>query len=230
MYPVDLLCKRVRGALNFRGDHVFVGCSKVHAANVGPHDIACNPTIDGRICHAVATQSVRPVRAACVFSGDIQTFHRSPRVDIHDDTTHKVMRRWHDLDLTRSQIKTTVGTPFDHAFELLAHVFRPEMRHGDEDTFLIRVVVLSHFRIDAAADHISGRAFALGIVVKHEPRSGVVQKLSTCAAQPLFQDSPGHSGVVACQEPRWMELHHFHVAQRQACAQGHRKAIHRLVA
>ena len=48
--------------------------------------------------------------------------------------------------------------------------------------------------------------------------------------QTLFEDGAGHAGVIARQKAGGVKLHHFHIAQFKPGAQGHGKAIHRLVA
>ena len=50
------------------------------------------------------------------------------------------------------------------------------------------------------------------------------------AAQAFLQHGAGHAGVRAGEEAGRMELHHLHVAQRQAGAQRHGDAVHALVA
>ena len=140
------------------------------------------------------------------------------------------MRCWHDLDLACGQIKTAVCAACDHAFEFLAHKVRPEVRHRDEHAFLLRVVVLAHFRVDTAADNITGGPFAFAVIVEHEPLTRMADKLPACPAKAFFQHCSGHAGMVARQQSCGVELHHFHVAQFEACAQRHGQPVHCLVA
>ena len=57
-----------------------------------------------------------------------------------------------------------------------------------------------------------------------------VEQMSAGAAQAFFQHRAGHARVRPGQQPGRMELHHLHVAQRQAEAERHRKPVHALVA
>ena len=54
--------------------------------------------------------------------------------------------------------------------------------------------------------------------------------MAACAAQPFFQYRASHPRVRAREQAGRMELHHFHVAQRQPGAKRHRETIAALVA
>ena len=169
------------------------------------------------------------MRAAGILTRHIEPFHRGAGIGIDHHTAHEIMRGWHHLDQPASQIEAAIGAAFDHAGELGAHILWAKMRHGDKDAPIRRSIVLAHLGIDGAADHIAGRALALGVIVKHKAVLCAVEKLATRTAQPLFQHRSGHARMVPRQEARGMELHHFHVTQFQPRTQRHGEAIHRFV-
>ena len=68
------------------------------------------------------------------------------------------------------------------------------------------------------------------VVVEHEAATVAVEQMAASAAQAFLQHRAGHARVLAAEQTGRVELHHFHVAQRQALSQRHRKAVHRLVA
>ena len=140
------------------------------------------------------------------------------------------MRGWHDLDPAGGQIKAAILAALDHAGEFLPNVVGPEMRHFDMDAALRCGVALAHLVIDGAADDVAGCPFATLVIAEHESLAIAVQQDAAGAAKPFFQHRTGHPRVVACQQTGRMELHHFHVAERQPGTKRHGKAIHRLVA
>ena len=83
---------------------------------------------------------------------------------------------------------------------------------------------------DAAADDVARRALAALVVVEHEALAGRVEQVAAGAAQALLQHRAGHARARAREQSGRMELHHLHVAQRQAGAQRHRHAVAGLVA
>ena len=91
-------------------------------------------------------------------------------------------------------------------------------------------VALAHFVIDGAADNVAGGALAALVITEHEPLAIAVQQDAAGPAKPFFQHRAGHAGVVTGQQACRMELHHFHVAQRQPRPKRHRQPVHRLVA
>ncbi len=229
-HQIGLARKGMDGAFKLGGQCVFVGVAQGHGPQVCAHGVARDAAIHGRIRHAVAAQAVRAMGAAGIFARDVEALHRGAGVHVDHNAAHEIMRGWHHFDHAACQIEAAVGAALDHALEFLAHIVGPEMGHRDEDALLFGIIVFSHLGIDAPADQIAGRAFALVVIVEHEPLTGVVDQLTTRAAQAFFQNGAGHPGVIARQKARGVELHHLHVAQRQASAQRHGEAVHGLVA
>ena len=104
------------------------------------------------------------------------------------------------------------------------------MGHGNEHALPFGIVGFAHFRIDRPADHVTGGALALGVIVEHEAVACVVEQLPPRAAQAFLEDCAGHACMGACQQTGGVKLHHLHVAQGQAHTQCHRQPIHRLIA
>ena len=218
------------GAGDLGGQHILIRVAQGHRRHIGPHRVAGDAAVDGGIGHPVAAQPVRAMGATGILARHVKPLQRGAGVHIHDDAAHEVMRGRHHLDQARRQIKATVCAAFDHALEFPAHSVGAQMRHRDEHAFLLGIVVLAHLGIYAAADHIAGGAFALSVVVEHEPLARMADQMAAGTAQPFLQHGSGHSGVITRQQARGVKLHHFHVAQRKARAQGHGQPVHRLVA
>ena len=104
------------------------------------------------------------------------------------------------------------------------------MRHRDKHAFLLGIVVLAHLGIDARLTTSRVARSPFRIIVEHEPLTGVVDQLPARPAQPFLQARCPSSAYGPRQKTGGMELHHFHIAQRQARSQSHRQPVHRLVA
>ncbi len=104
------------------------------------------------------------------------------------------------------------------------------MAHLDVDAAVGRGAARPHFRVDGAAHHVARRAFDVRIVIAHETRHGAVEEIAARAAQAFLQHRAGHARVGAGEQAGRVELHHLHVAQRQAEPQRHGDAVHALVA
>ena len=89
---------------------------------------------------------------------------------------------------------------------------------------------VAHLRVDGAAHQVPGRALGGGIEAFHEAFAGAVQQIPSGPAQALLEHRAGHAGVGTREQSGRVELHHLHVAQRQARAQRHRQPVARLVA
>ena len=68
------------------------------------------------------------------------------------------------------------------------------------------------------------------IVTLHEALFRAVEQEPAGAAQPFLEHRAGHARSGAREQAGRMELHHLHVAQRQAGAQRHREAVAALLA
>ncbi len=140
------------------------------------------------------------------------------------------MRGRYHLDQAAGEIEAAIAAAIHHAFELFRDLGRPKMAHLDIDAAVRRDAAGSHFRVNRAADHVAGRAFKLRIVVAHEAVHRAVEQMPTGPAQAFLQHGAGHAGVRPGKKSGRMELHHLHVAQRQAEPKRHGEAVHGLVA
>ena len=168
--------------------------------------------------------------AAGVLPGDIEAGQVRPRIGVADQAAHEIMRRRHDLDPAAGEVEAAVGAAPDHAAELRAHRLRPQMAHRDIDAAVGRGPALAHLREDRPADDIAGCALARVVVIEHEAAPVAVEQVAAGAAQPFLQHRAGHARVRAGEQAGRVELHHLHVAQGQAAAQGHGQPVHALVA
>ncbi len=105
-----------------------------------------------------------------------------------------------------------------------------EMAHAEVHAAVRRGSSRPHFGVDRARNDVARRALAARVVTLHEALAVTVREVASGAAQPFLQHGAGHARVRAGEEAGRMELHHLHVAQRQAETQGHREAVAALVA
>ena len=170
------------------------------------------------------------MHAARVLAGGEQAGDGGRAIGVEFGPTHHVMGRGHDLDQAFGQIETAIGAAFDHALEVLAHLGRVQVLHGDVKPAVGGNVAGPHFREHGAGHDIAGRALAPIIILVHEALLVPAQKIAAEAAQAFFDDGTGHARVGAGDQARGVELHHFHVAQAQPRAHGHGHAVTGFVA
>ena len=194
------------------------------------HRVAGDAAEHGRIGDAVAAQSVGAMHAARVLAGDEQARPLGRSVRIAHEPAHAVMRGRHDLDETAGEIEAAIRAALDHALELLGDLLGSKMRHAQVHAAVPRGAPGFHLGVDRAADHVAGGALELLVVIGHEAALGAVEQIPAGAAQAFLQDRAGHARLGAREQAGRMELHHLHVAQRQAGAQRHGDAVHALVA
>jgi len=99
------------------------------------------------------------------------------------------------------------------------------MRHGEVQPALFVDAPGEDFPIHRARHDIACRAFAARVVVVHEPLARAIQQIPARSTQPFLDDRAGHARAGAGEHAGRVELHHFHVAQREAGAQRHRHAV-----
>ena len=180
------------------------------------HRVARDAAEHRRIGDAVAAQPIRAVDAARILAGNEQSVAFRRAVGRKLDAAHHVMRGRHDFDLARGEIETAIGATLDHALELAAHVLGTEMRHAEPDAAVGRRAPGAHLAEDCARHDVARRALPARIVTVHEAIAVAVQQITARAAQSFLEHRAGHSRVRAGEQARGMELHHLHVAQRQA--------------
>lgn len=83
---------------------------------------------------------------------------------------------------------------------------------------------------DGAADDVARRALAARVVARHETLALRIQQVAAGAAQAFLQHRSGHARIRPRQQAGRVELHHLHVAEREAGPQRHGHAVARLVA
>ena len=136
----------------------------------------------------------------------------------------------HDLDQSAGEVEAAVPAALHHALEPLGDGLRAEMSHGDVEAAALGNVAGAHFARHGAAHDVAGGALQPVVIALHEACAVAAQQMAARAAQALLQHGAGHAGAGAGIEARRVELHHLHVAERQARLQGHRHAVAGLVA
>ena len=92
-----------------------------------------------------------------------------------------------------------------------------------------RGALLAHLFINGAADNIAGRPLASRIIIKHKPLFVTIHQMTASPTKPFFKHRAGHFCAGTSQQACRVKLHHFHIAQRQTAAHGHRQPIHGFV-
>ena len=224
------LRERVAGTRDFFFDDSLVRVpGRAHRRGVRAHDVSRDAAVNGRIGDPVAAETVGAVSAAGVFPSHVKAGQFSPRIGIANHAAHEVMGRRHNLDAAGREVEPAVRASLDHATEPFPHFRRAEMAHGDIDTAVGRGVSLAHLAVDSTADDVPRRAFAAFGIVEHEPLSVAAEKIATGAAKAFLEDSPRHPGPFAAQQTGGVELHHFHIPERQSDPEGHGQPVHALV-
>ena len=200
------------------------------------HALASDATEHSGVRHAVPTQAVRAVHAAGILARREQAFQNGAAIGLEYHAAHHVVRGRYHLDQATGQIEAAVRATLDHALELLAHFLGAEMVHLDIDSAVGRSAARTHFGINGTGDDIARGAFLTCIVMLHETFAGLiatvvaaVEQIAAGATQAFLDHGAGHARARAGEQTGRMELHHLHVAQRQAGAQRHREAIATLV-
>ncbi|MNT31604.1 hypothetical protein D3C72_1674490 [compost metagenome] len=140
------------------------------------------------------------------------------------------MRGRHHLNPAAREIEAAVLAPVDHAGEGPGDLLRTQVAHLDIDAAHRPGAAGTHLGVDAAADHVTRGALAAGVVVGHEALAIAIEQIAARAAQTFLEYRAGHPRIGTAQQARRVELDHFHVAQAEAVAHGHRQAIAGLVA
>ena len=218
-------------ARDLGGDNVHVRLAPAEATpDISGHGLAGDAAVDRGIGDAVTTKPVGAVNAASILACNIEAVDRRGRVDLADNAAHQVVRGRHDFDDTAGEIEATVGATLDHALELLTHLLRPEMSHGDVEAAVRRRATGLHLPIHGLGNEIARRALTARVVVEHEALLRAVEQITASATQTFLDDRAGHARVAASKHAGRMELHHLHVAQAEPEAQRHGETVHRLVA
>ena len=103
------------------------------------------------------------------------------------------------------------------------------MSHRDIDTAMRRGTVLPHLLVDGTADDITCRPLAIGIIIEHEAVPVAIHQITTGPTQTFLKNRSRHFCFSPGQQAGWVELHHFHIPQRQTPAHRHRQPIHAFV-
>ncbi len=158
------------------------------------------------------------MRPACILARHIKAGKAGAGIRINHHTAHKIMRGRHHLDKAAGQVKAAIGTALDHAGKFFRHNIRAKMCHRDINTTIGRGPALAHFFINSTADNIARRPFASVVIIKHKTLLIAIDQMAAGPAQAFFQHRTGHFGTGTCQQAGRMELHHFHITQRQPAA------------
>ena len=107
----------------------------------------------------------------------------------------------------------------------------PRWRHADVDAAVRRRVARRASRRRSRARRCrASRARRAGRSCCMKRSPAPFEQIAAGAAQAFLEHRAGHARVRAGEQAGRMELHHLHVAQRQAGAQRHRQAVAALVA
>ena len=128
------------------------------------------------------------------------------------------------------EIEPAVGAALDHALELAPHVVGAEVAHRDVEPAVRCGAAGAHLGEHRPRDDVARGALAARVVARHEALARAVEEMAARAAQALLDHRAGHARVRPGEEPGRMELHHLHVAERQARPQRHRQPVAGLVA
>ncbi len=173
----------------------------------------------GRVGDAVAAEAVGAVHAAGILAGHEQARQLGRGIDAAHHAAHEVVRRRHHLHEAARKVEAAVGAALHHALEHLGDLLGPQVRHLDvERRHAWWCGPRASPRRWRARRCRAWPAPAWGRSRAMKRSLGAVEQMPARAAQAFLQHRAGHARIGAGQQPRRMELHHLHVAQRQAGA------------
>ena len=192
------------------------------------YGFARQTAIDAGFADTVAAQPVGPVYAAGVLTGHEELVQGGPAFHVDDSPAHEEVGRWRNRHHVVREIVFELGAAFCHTGEVAEHEIRAEVGRVDAHAAFGAGATGHHFQIGRTADHVAGGAFGdVRRVLEHVALAFAVIEVGARAAQPFFKQGTGYHAA-GNDEPRRVELDHFHVAHPHARPVEHGDAVSRL--